>query len=109
MSDSDAPECLSVYRGCKGSVTALDISPNGEKLAAGSTDNSILLQVLKNKNKAYRFTDKNNGTIYDVTFSPSGKFLASAAHDSMIRIWRPDVKVSLTNSALVLVVGYTGV
>ncbi|XP_045492856.1 POC1 centriolar protein homolog A [Colias croceus] len=84
--------CLEKHlKGHRNTITALFYSPNEQKIASSSTDNSVLLWDLSGKSgRSYRFLGHDEA-VTDVTFSPSGKYMASASRDKTVRLWVPTV------------------
>lgn len=71
------------------SVYSVDISPNGELLASGGENNSVILWNVSDGSKRKVFTGPSE-SVMSVVFSPDGKLLASASLDGFIRLY--DVK-----------------
>eukprot|EP01080_Neovahlkampfia_damariscottae_P004153 gene4153-7463_t len=71
------------------SITSLDWSPCGNKLAVGSLkDHRILLWTLdENKKWNYKFITKFDGGITNLGFSPNGNSLVSFTLSNTFRIW----------------------
>lgn len=68
-------------------VYAVGISPNGQWVASGSGDRSVIIwdrQTQKQKYTLKGHTDR----IYDLGFSPNGQLLATGSSESTIKIWQ---------------------
>ncbi|KAK3946936.1 hypothetical protein QBC32DRAFT_112172 [Pseudoneurospora amorphoporcata] len=86
--DPASKSCLQTLKGHSGTVRSVAFSPDGQRLASGSWDETIkiwdpasgsCLQTLKGY----------SGTVYSVVFSPDGQRLASGLEDDTIKIWDP--------------------
>ena len=68
-----------------GPISALAISPDGLKAAAGANNSLILFEFEQGQisNKLQAHTDE----ILDLTFSPDGKFIATGSADATIVLW----------------------
>ena len=80
--------CLQTLEGHCNSVGSVTFSPDGQRLASGSNDNTIkiwdpasgqCLQTLKGHNRS----------VLSIMFSPDGQRLASGSSDNTIKIWDP--------------------
>ncbi|WPJ63597.1 hypothetical protein SMAC4_13655 [Sordaria macrospora] len=80
--------CLQTLEGHSGDVYSVAFSPDGQRLASGSEDETIkiwdpasgsCLQTLKG----------HSGDVRSVAFSPDGQRLASGSWDETIKIWDP--------------------
>jgi WD40 repeat protein len=73
-------------------VRCVACSPDGNQLMAGSADGMLILYSLTSGEELARFSG-HTGAINDVTFSASGRYVASASDDSSVRVWEmPDAK-----------------
>ena len=78
----------------KDAVNSIAFSTDGQLLASGSKDGTIILwNPLTGKN--IRSLKGHNGSIYSVAFSPDGKRLASVSVDEKIILWNPETGVIL--------------
>ena len=84
-----------ILAGHKKTVYSVAFSPDGTKLASGSSDNTIKLWDVKTGNEKGTLTghgmkmrmDVLVGTVYSVEFSPDGKMLASGSEDGTAKLW----------------------
>ncbi len=72
------------------SVTCVAFSPNGNTLASGSDDQSIILWDVKKRQPLGEPLTGHKDGVRNVTFSPDGNILASGSLDQSIILW--DVK-----------------
>ena len=81
-----APEPGTATKPEKPAATSVAFSPDGELLAAGSSDRRAYLWrrdgTLAHTLKGHR------GPVYSVAFSPDGEILATASLDRTIKLWR---------------------
>jgi WD40 repeat protein len=73
-------------RGHKESVLSISFSPDGEKLASGSADNTIIIWHLAT-GKAEATLGGHTQAVSSVCCSPDGEKLASGSEDNIIIIW----------------------
>jgi WD40 repeat protein len=81
---------FNLLRGHKGSVTAVNISPNLQLIATGAEDQTVriwqsdgtLLHILK-----------HSGSVWRVMFSPDSRLLVTASLDGTVKIWMVDGKL----------------
>lgn len=78
--------------GHRGSVEALDISPDGQRLLSGSTDGTLILWNLETGEIIRVFGDENAdarhaGTVNAVAFNHNATFAASGSADNRVIVW----------------------
>lgn len=77
---------LSLQTGHASDVTVLQFSPDGQFLASGSADNSIVLWD-NTSGKQFVILSGHNKRINAISFHPTEQLLASASDDKTVRIW----------------------
>ncbi len=70
----------------KGSIRAIAYSPDGETLACGTNDKTVVLWNISKWEKRGVLKGHTNG-ISSVAFSPDGQTLASGSWDGTIQLW----------------------
>ena len=68
-------------------VLALAFSPDGTRLASGSTDTTVRLSDTSTNNDAPITLRKHIGWVNVLAFSPNGKMLASGSTDKTVQLW----------------------
>ncbi len=67
-------------------VTSVDFSLDGELLASGSVDGTVIIWNLADGSIMHRL-DGHTDTVNDVSFSPDGNLLLSGSNDLTARLW----------------------
>jgi WD domain, G-beta repeat len=81
-----ASQPVSVLRGHEGGVTALAVSPNGQKVATASWDETVRIwDVRSGRNQM--ILQGHEGPVLTAAFSPDGARLVTAGEDRTARIW----------------------
>ncbi|MDJ0736154.1 MAG: serine/threonine-protein kinase [Nostocaceae cyanobacterium] len=84
-------QCLHTLKGHTSMVHTVTISPKGNILASGSSDNTIKLWNV-NTGKLLRklggWFAGHSSMVYDLAFSPNGEIIASASWDETIKLWQ---------------------
>jgi len=68
-------------------IFGLAFSPDGQRLASASADQTIGLWDITSK-QLIQMLLGHTATVYAVAFSPDGQLLASASRDQTVRIWQ---------------------
>jgi hypothetical protein len=78
------------FRGHKDALLCARLSPDGELLATGSYDQTIILWNVAS-GKQVATLEGHNGAVFDLAFHPRSHMLASASGDRTVKLWRvPD-------------------
>jgi WD40 repeat protein len=73
-------------RGHADLVRCVTFSPDGQRLASGSIDKTVILWDLATGQELLTFRG-HTGTVTSVNFSPDGQRLASTSEDGTARVW----------------------
>jgi WD40 repeat protein/transcriptional regulator with XRE-family HTH domain len=95
--DMSNGHCLSVLQGHTSGVLCVRYSPDGQLLASGSRDGSIRLwsdylspdrhPKPHSINSSAKLLQGHTDFVWDIAFSPDGRFLVSGSRDGTLRLW----------------------
>ena len=83
---SSLRRCLN---GHTAAVTAVDISPDGRRIASASMDKTIVIWDVRTGSQVGRTMTGHKAGIEAVAWSPDGRRLASGSRDKTMMIWDP--------------------
>lgn len=69
----------------KGHIRGLAISPNGQFIASGGSDNVVLLHAINGR--FLRGIGRHDDMVRTVAWSPNGKQIASSGSDGVVKVW----------------------
>ncbi|HET8911947.1 MAG TPA: serine/threonine-protein kinase, partial [Ktedonobacteraceae bacterium] len=87
---------VTIYRGHGGLVEALAWSPNGQRIASGSWDNTILIWDNLLGNTILTF--KAHHIVFSLDWSPEDNTLVSGGYDGTVQIWNTSPNHKLFSS-----------
>ncbi|KIJ08696.1 hypothetical protein PAXINDRAFT_172840, partial [Paxillus involutus ATCC 200175] len=86
--DSETGEAIGVpWTGHTSLVNSLSLSPDGTKLASGSSDNTVRFWGAESGDPIGEALQHGN-SVWVVTFSPSGEFVACGEYSGKVLMWR---------------------
>lgn len=74
--------------GSKGTILALEFSPDQQIIASAGTDNTI--KIWQRDGKLIKTFEGHQATVRTLSFSPNGQLIASASDDRTIKLWKID-------------------
>jgi len=90
MIDANTFELLAIKKVSQKSVRCLSFHENGQLMAAGTSDHSIVLlrnnlEIINTKITAH------NNSVFSLSFTPDGQYLLSGGRDACINVWKVDL------------------
>ncbi|TDL26843.1 WD40 repeat-like protein [Rickenella mellea] len=81
---------LLTLSGHTGRVTSVAFSPDGERVATGSEDHSVVIWDAKGGSVLVGPIRGHSGPVNTVAFSPNGRFVVAGSSDKTIRVWNAE-------------------
>ena len=69
------------------SLRRLAISPTGQSIAAGYSDNAIRVFATEGLRLLHEIPNAHGNSVFSLTYSPEGKFLVSGGRDAHLKVW----------------------
>ncbi|KAL5512584.1 hypothetical protein ACEPAG_3237 [Sanghuangporus baumii] len=83
-------QCIKVLKGHVGWVCSVVFSPDGKRIASGTSDRTILVWDADSGEVVSGPFEGHIHSVRSVAFSPSGKRVASGSGDCTVRVWDVD-------------------
>jgi WD40 repeat protein len=77
---------LYVYRGHSYEVASVAWSPDGKRIASGSSDSTVQVWNATDGSNVFTYQGHSN-TVVSLAWSPDGKRIASSSYDKIVQIW----------------------
>ncbi|KAJ5708179.1 hypothetical protein N7488_007980 [Penicillium malachiteum] len=88
MVEENWSACLQTLEGHSSSVYSIAWSPDGSRLASGSSDNTVRVWD-PTTGQSVSTLEGHGSSVYSIAWSPDGSRLASGSDDKIVRIWDP--------------------
>ncbi|KAF9202193.1 hypothetical protein BGZ49_007606 [Haplosporangium sp. Z 27] len=85
-----------------GTINSVAISPDGNSVAIGSSDETVRILSTYTKRNVRRL-EGHTGNVLSVAYSPNGEILASASEDKTVRLWEVE-----SGKCIVIISGFSG-
>jgi len=86
--DANTSQRLASFGHYPSPLSVVSWAPNGQYIAAGRTDNTVIIYAYPSWNVVTTYQDHTN-SVKAVAWSPDGTLVASASEDTTVRIWEP--------------------
>jgi len=79
--------------GHKAGISDLKFSPNGLLLASAGLDSKLQMWVIDHEEDLPIVMDNNNGSVWDIGFTPDSNYLIASCNNGEVRIWPTDTRM----------------
>lgn len=79
--------------GHKAGISDLKFSPDGLLLASAGLDSKLQMWVIDHEEDLPIVMDNNNGSVWDIGFTPDSNYLIASCNNGEVRIWPTDIRM----------------
>jgi WD40 repeat protein len=79
--------------GHKAGISDLKFSPDGLLLASAGLDSKLQMWVIDHEEDLPIIMDNNNGSVWDIGFTPDSNYLIASCNNGEVRIWPTDTRM----------------
>lgn len=79
--------------GHKAGISDLKFSPDGLLLASAGLDSKLQMWVIDHEEDLPIVMDNNNGSVWDIGFTPDSNYLVASCNNGEVRIWPTDTRM----------------
>jgi WD40 repeat protein/energy-coupling factor transporter ATP-binding protein EcfA2/F0F1-type ATP synthase membrane subunit b/b' len=79
--------------GHKAGISDLKFSPDGLLLASAGLDSKLQMWVIDHEEDLPIVMDNNNGSVWDIGFTPDSNYLIASCNNGEVRIWPTDTRI----------------
>ncbi|MBN8575807.1 MAG: hypothetical protein J0L66_02650 [Cytophagales bacterium] len=79
--------------GHKAGISELKFSPDGLLLSSAGLDSKLQMWVIDHEEDLPIVMDNNNGSVWDLAFTPDSKFLLASCNNGEVRFWPTDTRL----------------
>lgn len=79
--------------GHKAGISDLKFSPDGLLLASAGLDSKLQMWVIDHEEDLPIVMDNNNGSVWDIGFTPDSNYLIASCNNGEVRIWPTDTRM----------------
>ncbi|MCW5912184.1 MAG: hypothetical protein KIT62_14010 [Cyclobacteriaceae bacterium] len=79
--------------GHKAGISDLKFSPDGLLLASAGLDSKLQMWVIDHEEDLPIVMDNNNGSVWDIGFTPDSNYLVASCNNGEVRVWPTDTRM----------------